>query len=173
MKTPTFKRPTKIEVFVIALILAVIYVMVIPAILSSRSRGKRVACTGNIKKLNAALVAYANDHGAYPQKLSDLYPKYVSDLNVFVCPGKPKKITQPEEIDSKGGYVLLLPGGSPSTDVSDDRRLLCDRRFNHRDGWGEPWGGNVLYCDGHQLMNMDKAVTNRSAGSLPTFDFPD
>ncbi len=167
------KTRTKIGLVALGIIVALIAVAVTPAVLSYRVVTKLRACEKNIKQLNVALAAYAKDHGAYPLKLSDLYPKYVGDLNVFICPGNPKRIDNPGEIDSKGGYVLLLPGGSPSKDVVDDRPLLCDRRFNHRDHSGGPWGGTILCCDGHFMFYLDKRATNRWGTSPYTFDFPE
>ena len=145
---------------------------------------KSVACMDNLKVLDMAISAYVQDHNKYPGKLSDLYPKYVTKLDLFVCPGKPMSISSPKDIDSQSGYVLLFPSGTTfgissnrhgSVYRMDDpeRPLLSDRRTNHLAPSGEPWGSWVLYCDGHCEWRRDTRATERFGKYPYTFDFPE
>jgi prepilin-type processing-associated H-X9-DG protein len=86
---------------------------------------------------------YAADYdGKYTEKLSDLYPDYVTSLDVFTCPsaGGPP-ITRKEDIDSLTSYVLRkgLTEASPPDEV-----LIYESLENHR---GD--GGNAAFIDGH------------------------
>ena len=44
-------------------------------------------CTANLKQIGEAIAAYRTDHdGEMPDWLSDLYPKYLSDPKLLLCP---------------------------------------------------------------------------------------
>lgn len=108
----------------------------------ARETARRTACQNNLKLIVLGQKGYANDHnGQYSEKLSDLYPKYVTRLEIFSCPstGGPK-ISSKEGIDSKTSYVLRkgLKDSSPRDDI-----LIHEKLENHR-----AEGGNVAYVDG-------------------------
>lgn len=69
-------------------------------------------CTRNLEQLYAAERKYAEDHGGFlSHKLSDLYPDYVDNLDVFTCPASgDQKITRKEDIDSLTSYILVAKG---------------------------------------------------------------
>ncbi len=51
-------------------------------------------CTQNLLAIGKAIQAYHNEHGDFPEWLSELYPKYLPDENLLLCPadegdGKP------------------------------------------------------------------------------------
>ncbi len=140
---------------------------------ASRDVAKLRACEKNIKQLQPALSAYLMEHGKYPAKLSDLYPRYIGKLDVFVCPAKKRTIYAKEDIDSKSGYVLLMPSKSPLSDEDYDQPLLCDRRANHLDKFDKLWGGNILFnykgCGYCQWMPDKRAISDWK----DRFDFPE
>ena len=43
-------------------------------------------CTQNLVTIGKAIEAYKKEHGDFPEWLSDLYPKYLSDANTLICP---------------------------------------------------------------------------------------
>ncbi len=43
-------------------------------------------CKKNLGKINQAIAKYREEHGDIPNWLSDLYPQYLNDPNVFICP---------------------------------------------------------------------------------------
>ncbi len=50
-------------------------------------------CRKNLRKINLAIIDYRADHkGELPQHLSDLYPKYLQDESVLLCPGNPEPL---------------------------------------------------------------------------------
>jgi len=52
-------------------------------------RTEEERCEANLRRLAAALKQYREDTGELPPWLSCLYPKYVDDVSVFVCPCDP------------------------------------------------------------------------------------
>ncbi len=140
---------------------------------ASRDVAKLRACEVNIKQLQTALSAYLIEHGKYPAYLSELYPEYTGKLDAFVCPAKKRTIYTKEDIDSKSGYVLLMPSKSPLTDNDYDQPLLCDRRANHLNKFDKLWGGNILFNYkgfGYCLWMPDKRAIS---DWKDRFDFPE
>ena len=81
--------------------------------------------TFDLTKLALALAAYRADHGAYPAKLSDLTPKYVTEV--------PKDIFSDSELhyrQENGGYLLYSVG---SNGKDDGGKGIADRKE------GEDW----------------------------------
>ncbi|RKU12021.1 hypothetical protein C6503_18040 [Candidatus Poribacteria bacterium] len=66
-----------------------------------------VVCTQNLHAIGKALQAYHNDHGDFPLWLSELYPKYLSDANLLLCPA-----------DEEGGKSVYLINEDPKMPVS-------------------------------------------------------
>ena len=82
-----------------------------------------------MQAIGRALAAYRRDHqGNLPPHLSDLYPKYLTDKGLLLCPADPNagsESTDPElpcdyHYDNHPGGLLLGPGKKP--------RYFGDRR---------------------------------------------
>ena len=43
-------------------------------------------CTQNLRAIGAAIQGYQKEHGDFPEWLSDLHPKYLTDANILICP---------------------------------------------------------------------------------------
>ena len=147
---------------------------------AARVVAKSRACMNNLKQLGTAMDLYRGAYGHFPSKLSDLYPKYVSDLNSFSCPGDPHEIHRREDIDSSAGYVLFkvdVPIDPLSGSDWMDKPLLTDRRRNHLGKMNGVWGGNILYADGHVQWMPDVHPTESYMNDIVTtnfsFNFPD
>jgi len=102
-------------------------------------------CMSNLKQIGIALHVYAMDHdGEFPDSLSLLVPRYVSDPSIFVCPdaranGIPGTLHY--------GYVSGLSESMPPTFV-----LAYDEVRNHG---GQ--GANAAFIDGHcEWMTLDE-----------------
>ncbi|MGB2754330.1 MAG: DUF4190 domain-containing protein [Phycisphaerae bacterium] len=135
---------------IVATIAAIVlfFTLLVPLI---NEKGSTAECKANLRVIGAACDAYAAEHnGRYPERLSELYPRYLPDLNVFVCPATRDpatgdKIASPDEIDAKTSYEYHGAGldvrtlREPWTQVI----LACDKPGRHRSG------KNVLYADGH------------------------
>jgi hypothetical protein len=108
----------------------------------TREAVRRAACQSNLLQLLKAEKLYARDHaGTYSQRLSDLYPKYATNLGLFTCPSAGGPIIRTKEsIDSRTTYVLRegLTVASPP-----DAVLIYEWPRNHA---GQ--GGWAVHCDG-------------------------
>ena len=144
----------------------------------ARVAHKSLACMNNLRHLGIAMNSYREANGHFPPKLSGMYPKYISDPNVFSCPGDPHEIRNPRDIDSLSGYVLLAVDTSDTNSFDwIDKPLLCDRRRNHLGKMNGVSGGNILYADGHVQWMPDVHPTEPSTIDIVTsnfsFGFPD
>ncbi len=116
--------------------------MLLPAVAKAREEAQRALCGSNLKQIGVGCIMWAEDHDEqYPSSLKDLYPDYISELGVFVCPSTDDEVTSAEEIDEKGSYIYV---SGLSEDSPPDAVLAYEREDNHG---GE--GRNVLFVDGH------------------------
>lgn len=53
---------------------------------ATSGKNHREKCKKNLERINQAIVKYKEEHGEVPNWLSDLYPKYVSDPDLLICP---------------------------------------------------------------------------------------
>jgi prepilin-type processing-associated H-X9-DG protein len=117
--------------------------MLLPALMRARESAHRAACMNNLKQLAMAEKMYAADHDEkFSEKLSDLYPEYVNNFAVFLCPShRGRSIASKEDIDEQTSYILRtgLTEASPADEV-----MIYEESWNHR---GQ--GGNAAFVDGH------------------------
>ena len=66
-------------------------------------------CTQNLTTIGKAVEAYHKDHSDFPIWLSELYPKYLSDANLFLCPA-----------DEEGGKAFYHINEDPNMPISYD-----------------------------------------------------
>lgn len=96
---------TLIEMLVVISIIAVLAAILMPVISSVQEKARQARCTSNLLQLSSALKAYKTDFGVYPQNpysymdttvipnkvryaggVSALYPDYISDKAMLICP---------------------------------------------------------------------------------------
>ena len=118
-----------------------------------REQAHRGVCMTNLKSIGEALYFYAADYDTnFPDKLSLLYPNYISRPEVFWCPSdkdpKPAKIDN-DVPDGKNSALISYQYDSGHKDT--DSSLIpivwengCD---SENDNHGAD-GGNVLYLSG-------------------------
>ncbi len=97
-----------------------------------REKANWEECVKNLEQLYAAERKYAEDHGGHlSERLSDLYPDYLDDFDVFICPAaKGQKITRKEDIDSLTSYILVAKGEPVEGRGGESERRPYGRSFD-------------------------------------------
>ena len=130
------------------MVIAVLCVTAVIVLFARRPRirehgsGRYNFCSGRIKAIGMGCEVYALDYeGMFPDQLSSLYPLYISELRVFVCPNSTDKLSSPDRIAEDGSYVYVtgLTSSHPADTV-----LAYDKPGNHGTE-----GREQLYVDGH------------------------
>jgi beta-lactamase regulating signal transducer with metallopeptidase domain/peroxiredoxin len=74
-------------------------------------------CKQHLLEIGKAIQAYQKEHGDFPEWLSDLYPKYLPDADVLLCPA-----------DEDGGKPYFLINTDPKMSVSYDYQFHSQYR---------------------------------------------
>lgn len=89
------------ELLALLLVLGVLGVFMLPMLSRAREAARRASCQNNLKQLGLVLKMYANESkgGTYPplsskqgdwmMEMSAVYPEYLADLSVLICPSNP------------------------------------------------------------------------------------
>jgi len=91
---------TLVEMLVVIGIIVVLMAILFPVYAVVRRKARETQCHSNLRQLAAALKEYRNDHGRYPGPptwngtryvggFSDLYPDYVDNSKLLICPDDP------------------------------------------------------------------------------------
>ena len=156
------KALTALELLIVIAIVGVIVLMFSPLIHSTREEGRRHKCAQNLRKITIGLHSYALEHsGRFPADLSDLFPKFVDDAKVFICPSDADASDIAEDgsdLDTASSYIY-----SRGYSVRDslDAILVCDKNdifgkdTNHRGKGGNvaSLGGEVRWVDTADWVN--------------------
>ena len=77
---------TLVEMLVVVAVIAMLSGLLIPSIIGARREAKIVECMSQLRQIGASIQMYNSNLERLPAWLSDLYPRYVDDLNLLRCP---------------------------------------------------------------------------------------
>ncbi len=126
-----------------------------PRLREARRAAFRTSCVHNLKILALCLKMYAEDHeGHFPDRLSKLYPKYITDPAFLICPeirtrkekawGATHPFSAnptPDEFDALSSYTYV----SGFTTADDKNTIIAYEKQDNHFGMGR----SLLYLDGH------------------------
>ena len=83
---------TLVEMLVVIAIIAMLAGMILPVLSQARRKGVDAECTSNLKQFGSALeLAKTDNNELLPGRLTSLYPSYVDNEKLFLCPADPTK----------------------------------------------------------------------------------
>jgi prepilin-type N-terminal cleavage/methylation domain-containing protein len=82
---------TLVELLVVIAILALLAALLFPVLFSSKAQARASVCSSNLRQIGLAIQMYRDDFGELPPRLSTLYPAYITDARLFICPSDPER----------------------------------------------------------------------------------
>ncbi|MBM4081032.1 MAG: DUF1559 domain-containing protein [Planctomycetes bacterium] len=80
---------TLVELLVVIVIISLLMAILLPAFSQAREKSRQALCTNHLRQLGHAIELYRIAFDDLPPWLSTLYPKYISDHRVYLCPSDP------------------------------------------------------------------------------------
>ncbi len=92
---------------------------------------KKKSFESQLRQIGLGLMVYANDNGdKLPDKLSALYPDYISEIKIFFYLDEKSEIVTPENIDQYGSFEFMTKS-VPTSEA--DQLLAYEKTYDH---WG-------------------------------------
>ncbi|MBU0679754.1 MAG: type II secretion system GspH family protein [Verrucomicrobia bacterium] len=155
---------TLVELLVVIAIIALLAGLMFPLVSSAREKAFRVSCANNLKQLGLIFLSYINDNGSYPVRDSgggfwtdQIYPNYLSDTNLLICPSERRGQARIVENDP-GPVSTYWYGAGDVVDAAGDTVSLGYTYGSDYEAWVmcDYWytgchekGKNALFQDGH------------------------
>jgi len=140
---------TLVELLVVISIIGALAGLLFPVVSSMIERARRAQCISNLMTIRDALENYATDHkDFYPESLIDLYPQYINEPEIFVCPscrakGITKVLNQGEKFTQEHISYNYI-GKHKRALIKTTDLLVCDRNGTRDANGPLEWGNNHL-----------------------------
>jgi hypothetical protein len=120
---------------------------------TAEERKEAEPCKKNLRKISIALTDYRADHkGELPQHLSDLFPKYLQDESVLLCPAKPEGLADFKDYADPKMKCSYLYEFSPEVRAAKTKqlgeygdRVAMVRCKNHGRWLSLSYGGEIYF----------------------------
>ncbi len=178
-----------LELIAVIGIICTLAALTAPIVGKARERARQVDCKSNLRQLGVGITTYrAAHHGRNPPWLSNLYPRYIDDPNVYVCKsdqnrglGRSRPEGLPTETDGQQEYPETIDNESNPqrvTDGANEDIVACSYLYEFSAalcnfGWNANWGpqpeGTITWNTWKraQLENGDAANESTAARRIP------
>ena len=156
---------TLIELLIVMAILTLLAGILFTVFAGAKEKARQTHCMNNLKQLGAAILLYKQDYdGGWPDFTFTLYPEYVSDDAVLVCPddGTSRKVRKERatvhgvysSYDRCGGDALYIWSGR-GLRMAADLRMDCESRAGRIAEWRLRNRLPLIRCQNHVFPGTD------------------
>jgi len=152
---------TMVEMLVVIGIIAVLVAIIFPVFTTAREKARQARCRVNLMQLVTQLKVYRTDYGMYPPPpvyigtryeggFSSLYPDYIQDKNLLICPDdQDVKVLGKEAKDR-----VYSSYNGVATDPANGDWTLTSVLYNYY-GYTYVVGTDQGYSDGFEVVPAD------------------